>query len=155
MTDQATAHEPRRGREARRAARQGRSAMSIPYITRNLPLTEVLSAEGLELIEHNADRLLAEIGIDFRGYPRALGLFKDAGCDIKGERVRFPPGLARKLCATAPADYMQIARNPARSVHIGGKSTVFAPNYGSPFVHDLDKGRRYGRSEERRVGKEC
>ena len=148
MTDQATPHEPRRGREARRVARQGRSAQSIPYITRNLPLTEVLSAEGLELIEHNADRLLAEIGIDFRGYPSALALLKDAGCDITGERVRFPQGLARKLCATAPQEYFQVARNPARSVHIGGKSTVFAPNYGSPFVHDLDKGRRYGTIED-------
>ena len=25
---------------------------------------------------------------------------------------------------------------------------VFAPNYGSPFVHDLDKGRRYGTLED-------
>ncbi|MFZ8877594.1 MAG: trimethylamine methyltransferase family protein, partial [Ilumatobacteraceae bacterium] len=28
-------------------------------------------------------------------------------------------------------------------VQIGGDATVFAPNYGSPFVHDLDAGRRY------------
>src|SRR3989440_2774777 len=26
---------------------------------------------------------------------------------------------------------------------MGGDATVFAPNYGSPFVHDLDAGRRY------------
>ena len=38
---------------------------------------------------------------------------------------------------------MQHARNPAHNVTIGGDATVFAPNYGSPFVHDLDSGRRY------------
>ena len=31
---------------------------------------------------------------------------------------------------------------------IGGDAMVFAPNYGSPFVHDLDKGRRYGTLED-------
>ena len=31
---------------------------------------------------------------------------------------------------------------------IGGDAMVFAPNYGSPFVDDLDKGRRYGTLED-------
>ena len=140
--------EARRGREARRSARAQRVGAHIPYITRNIPLTEVLSEEGLAIIERNADTLLQEIGIEFRDHPRALTLFKQAGCDIKGERVRFPRGLARQLCATAPAQYVQHARNPERNVVIGGKNTVFAPNYGSPFVHDLDKGRRYGTIED-------
>jgi trimethylamine--corrinoid protein Co-methyltransferase len=140
--------EPRRGREARRSARAQRSVAHIPYITRNIPLTEMLGEEGLAIIERNADTLLQEIGIEFREFPRALALFRQAGCDIKGERVRFPRGLARRLCATTPAQYVQHARNPERSVVIGGKNTVFAPNYGSPFVHDLDKGRRYGTIED-------
>ncbi len=141
-------HEPRRGREARRSARAQRSVASIPYITRAIPLTEMLSEEGLAIIERNADTLLQEVGVEFRDAPRAIALFKEAGCDIKGERVRFPRGLARSLCATAPAQYVQHARNPERNVVIGGKATVFAPNYGSPFVHDLDKGRRYGTIED-------
>ena len=64
----ATVREPRRGREARRSARAHRSAASIPYITRKIPLTEMLSEEGLEIIERNADTLLEEIGIEFRDY---------------------------------------------------------------------------------------
>ncbi len=28
-------------------------------------------------------------------------------------------------------------------MQVGGDATVFAPNYGSPFAHDLDSGRRY------------
>ena len=47
-----------------------------------------------------------------------------------------------------PSDYIQHARNPERTVQIGGKDTVFAPVYGSPFVHDLDNGRRYGTIED-------
>jgi trimethylamine--corrinoid protein Co-methyltransferase len=140
--------EHRRGREARRAARSARGAVTTPYITRNLPLTEVLSDEGLALIEQNAETLLQEVGIEFRDYPSALQRFRDAGADVSGERVRFPRGLARELMVTVPPDYIQHARNPERSVHIGGKDTVFAPVYGSPFVHDLDRGRRYGTIED-------
>jgi trimethylamine--corrinoid protein Co-methyltransferase len=142
------ARDGRRGRDARRAARAQRAGVSIPYITRNLPLTEILTEEGLAIIEHNAETVLEEIGIEFRGHARALELLKGAGCDVKGERVRFPRGLARQLVSTVPSEYLQHARNPERSVHIGGKSTVFAPVYGPPFVHDIDKGRRYGTIED-------
>lgn len=138
----------RRGRDARRAARAQRAGVSIPYITRHLPLTEVLSEEAMQTIEHNAETLLEEIGIEFRDYPRALELLRGAGCDIKGERVRFPRGLAKKLISTVPAQYTQHARNPERAVQIGGNATVFAPNYGSPFVHDIERGRRYGTLED-------
>ncbi len=150
MTDiaPAAAREPRRGREARRTARAKASLASVPYITRKIPLTELVSEEGLATIERNAETLLEEVGIEFRDFPRALALFRNAGCDIKRERVRFPRGLARRLCATTPAQYVQHARNPERNVLIGGDAMVFAPNYGSPFVHDLDKGRRYGMLED-------
>ena len=47
------------------------------------------------------------------------------------------------ITASAPAVYTHHGRNPARSVQVGGNATVFAPAYGSPFVHDLDEGRRY------------
>ncbi len=49
---------------------------------------------------------------------------------------------------TAPREFTQHARNPARNVVIGGKNTVFAPAYGSPFVRSLDEGRRYARIED-------
>ena len=137
------------GREAKRAARAARSAVSVPYITRKIPVYEMLGEEGLALIERNCDTILEEVGIDFRDDAEALDLFRKAGCDVKGERVHFPRGLARKIVQdNAPREFIQHARNPARSVHIGGKSTVFAPAYGSPFVRDLDKGRRYATIED-------
>ncbi len=134
-----SATEPRRGREARRAARAKRGHASIPYITRAIPTTEILSEEGLAIIERNAETLLQEVGVEFREYPVALARFREAGCDIKGERVRFPRGLARKLCATAPSPLRPACAQSRAQRLIGGDATVFAPNYGSPFVHDLDK----------------
>lgn len=137
------------GREAKLAARSARAAVSVPYITRNIPVFEVLGEEGLAQIEANADTILEEVGIDFRDDPEALDLFRQAGCSVEGERVRFPRGLARRLVqASAPREFIQHARNPARSVRIGGNSTVFVPAYGCPFVRCLDHGRRYATIED-------
>ena len=138
----------RRGRDARRVAREANKAITQPYIVRNTPNTEVLGEEGLEIIEANADTVLEEIGIEFRDDAEALELWKQAGADVQGERVHIPRGLARKLIETAPSEFTQHARNPHRSVQIGGRNTVFAPVYGPPFVHDLDQGRRYGTIED-------
>ena len=137
------------GRAGRREARGQTAASAAPFIERNIPYVEILSEENLQLIEHNADRLLAEIGIDFLEDPEVLDLFNEAGADIDGTRVRFPTGMCRQIIqATAPSEYVQHARNPSRSVTIGGKRTVLVPAYGPPFVHDLDNGRRYATIED-------
>ncbi len=62
--------------------------------------------------------------------------------------MHLPKGLARPLCATAPREYVQRARNPERDVTIGGKGLVLAPVYGPPFVRDLEGGRRYATIED-------
>jgi trimethylamine--corrinoid protein Co-methyltransferase len=153
MIDEQQAQTARRarpsGREAKRVARAARAAASIPYITRALPYYEVLTEEGLTIIEQNADTILAEVGIEFRDDPEALAIWKRAGAEVDNERVRFPRGFCRSLItATAPREFVQHARNPARTVVIGGKNTVFAPAYGSPFIRSLDEGRRYARIDD-------
>ena len=141
---EAAGRSARRGREARRASRLKPKRTSTPFITRKIPLMEVLSLEGLEMIEANAETILEEIGVDFRDDPESLRLWREAGADVDGERVRVPRRLAWSLLRTAPGTFTQHARNPVRSVQVGGSHTVFAPVYGPPFVHDLDGGRRYG-----------
>ena len=138
------------GRAGRIAVRRAPVSVEIEsYISRQIPYSGLLNEEALELIEHNADTVLEEIGIDFRETPDALLLWRDAGADVDGHRVRFPRGLCRSLIqATAPAEYTQHARNPARTTIIGGDRTVLAPAYGSPFVRDLDQGRRYATIED-------
>ena len=137
------------GRTARQAARCAPVTKGLPYITRNVPVYEVLDEEGLALIEKNAGTILQEVGVEFRGDAEALKIWKDAGADTNGERVRIPNGLCKKLIQdNAPSEFTQHARNPQRSVRIGGKNTVLVPAYGSPFVLDLDKGRRYATIED-------
>jgi len=133
-------------RRARRERRQsGSSTVAAPaYVIRNIPYYAFLDEEALVRIEQQADWLLEENGIEFRDDPKALEVWKTAGADVKETRVHLPKGMARELIKTAPPEFTQHARNPARTVKIGGKHTVFAPIYGAPFVRCLEKGRRYG-----------
>ena len=132
----------RAGRAATRAA--GVKAQGVPYIQRQIPPYELLNEDGLALVERKADQLLAEVGIEIRDDEESLRLFRAAGASVDGITVRFQPGQIRELCATAPREFTQHARNPLRSVQIGGDNVVLAPTYGSPFVRDLANGRRYG-----------
>ncbi|HIG12966.1 MAG TPA: trimethylamine methyltransferase [Gammaproteobacteria bacterium] len=66
------------------------------------------------------------------------------GADLRSDRGLFRAGTTRGRCTTAPRQFTQVARNPDRSVIIGGASQIFAPVYGAPFVRDLQGGRRYG-----------
>ncbi len=129
----------RRPREARPAA-----PVAPAFVTRRIPHYALLDEEALERIEAQAYRLLERVGIEFRDDPDALRRWREAGAEVSGTRVRTAPELVRGLLASAPAEFTQVARNPARSVRIGGQHQVFAPVYGSPFVRDLEGGRRYG-----------
>lgn len=147
-------------RRSRRTARPERSAtpgqnlhLQVPYLRRGIPTYDLLGDDSLDKIDAAVDRLLAEIGIEFRDDPETVALFRKAGGQVtdKAENtwtIRFEPGLIRALLATAPACFTQHARNPANNVEIGGDAMVFAPAYGSPFVMDLDRGRRYGTLED-------
>src|SRR5579862_2215411 len=144
MTTDASAGEGRRRRRAPRV--RALHPAAAPFITRAIPPYAMLDEEALATIEAHAERLLEEIGLEIRGDAEAVRLWREAGADIVEEcRVRVPKGLARTIVRrSAPATFTQHARNPARSVTIGGRGTVLAPAYGSPFVSDAGGGRRYG-----------
>jgi len=139
-----------RKRRTPRSARGQRKILATPaYITRVLPFYDPLDEEQLVRLEEQADWLIQEIGIAFKGDPAALHIWRKAGADVgHDDKVRLPRGMARKLCETIPREFEQVARNPERSVRIGGKNQVFAAVYGPPFVRDLDEGRRYGTIED-------
>ena len=131
------------GGSARRAERTAVSFETAKFIQRNIPNFEILNEEALQIIEYNAETVLEEIGVNFVENEAALQRWREAGADVRGERVHIPRGLARKLCSTAPKTYTQYARNPARNVEVGGRGLVLAPVYGPPFVRDMEGGRRY------------
>ena len=135
----------RGGGRARKRRRAGAAPAAVAGARRRIPTYELLSEEGLDLIDRTTDRILRDIGIEFRGDTAALALWREAGADVRGERVRFEPGHLKAIIAeSAPRSFTQHARNPERSVLIGQDNVVFAPAYGAPFVHDMDGGRRYG-----------
>ena len=140
----------RKSRRARRSKNPniGGNLAAPAYIKREIPFYAFLSEDNLVKLEDQADWIIQEVGLEFREDPVALEIWKEAGADVDGTRVKAPKGMIRALCQTAPSEFVQHARNPDRAVHIGGQNQVFAPVYGPPFVRDLEKGRRYGTIED-------
>ncbi len=152
--DTTTGRTRRRGGGTKRSAASGDNPhLVVPFIRRGIPTYDILEEPALDRIEATSERILAEIGMEFREDPETVDLFRAAGGKVTERgpdvwNIRFEPGLIRDILKTAPAQFTQHARNPANNVEIGGDAVVFAPAYGSPFVMDLDQGRRYGTIED-------
>ena len=139
---------------ARRARRERDNDRDIappsPYVRRNFATFDPLDPETLDRLDQQIDWILEDVGIAFRDDPVALEIWQraaGAGVRLEGDVVRAPADWVRSQCRLAPTEFVQHARNPDRSVTIGGKNQVFAPIYGAPFVRDLKGGRRYGDME--------
>src|SRR5207247_2471660 len=92
-------------------------------------------------IHEQAMTILEEIGVDFL-HGRARDLFAKAGMRVEDNRVRFERAFVMEQVAKTPPTFDLQARNPARSVVLGGDNVVTAPVYGPPFITDLERGRR-------------
>src|SRR5467141_3415476 len=102
---------------------------------------DILGEEGVEAIHGQAMNILEEIGIDFL-HERAREMFAKAGMKVDDMRVRFDRDFILETVAKTPATFELQARNPSRSVVLGGDNVVTAPVYGPPFITDLERGRR-------------
>jgi len=120
----------------------------VPYVKRQLPFFDPLDEEQLIKIEQQVDWMLENIGFAFRDDPEAVRIWKEAGVKLEGDKVFADAQWVRSQCSKAPSQFTQLARNPQRSVTIGGNNQVFAPIYGAPFVRDLEGGRRYATLED-------
>ena len=58
------------GRAARQTTRNTSNAQREAFLTRLIKPYELVSDEGLELLEQNADTILDEIGVEFEEPPR-------------------------------------------------------------------------------------
>ena len=114
-----------------------------------MPPLAILCEEELSLIDDTALRVLEELGLEFQN-PRALEILKRHGAEVDGETsmARMDRALVREMVAKAPASFELHARNPERSVTMGGNWINFAPVAGPPNVSDLDRGRRPGTFED-------
>jgi len=117
------------------------------------PVLRVLNEEGWSSWSRNADTILEAIGIDFRDDPEASRSGRPRGPTYRASGVfHFARGMCRALIqASAPREFTQHARNPARNVVNRRQEHGICPAYGSPFVRSLDEGRRYARIEDFRI----
>jgi trimethylamine---corrinoid protein Co-methyltransferase len=106
----------------------------------DLPRYEILDEAALAELERGWRRIVSELGIEFL-HPEALEYLRAAGQEVEGDLVRFDPDWILEQVAKAPHEFDLQARNPERSVHIGGDHMVFSAVYGCPFVREGDERR--------------
>ena len=147
MTLQPEKHTRKGGRAARRAARVNAPIIHQPALMRNVPVYEVVNAEGVEQIHDLAMRIVESIGVDFRD-AESLDIWKKTDAEIQGERVRVSRDTLMALVDQAPSEYVHHARNPERTVTVGGRSMVVSPSYGPPYIYDLEGKRRTATLED-------
>jgi trimethylamine--corrinoid protein Co-methyltransferase len=147
VTLQPEKHTRKGGRAARRAARVNAPIIHQPALMRNVPVYEVVNAEGVEQIHDLAMRIVESIGVDFRD-AESLDIWKKTDAEIQGERVRVSRDTLMALVDQAPSEYVHHARNPERTVTVGGRSMVVSPSYGPPYIYDLEGRRRTATLED-------
>jgi trimethylamine--corrinoid protein Co-methyltransferase len=102
----------------------------------NMPRYEILSEDAMDVLDRGWRRIVSELGIEFL-LPEAVELFRQAGQTVEGEHlVKLDPEFILEQVAKAPREFDLQARNPDRSVHIGGDHMVFSAVYGPPFVRE-------------------
>jgi len=139
----------RSGRAARLLARANPAPVYLPTLDRKIGPIDLLGLEGVEKIHNAAMTVLESTGIIFRD-PVALADWKRAGAEVQGERVRIEREMLMDLISTVPTTYKMHARNPERSLDVGGRNSIFANAYGAPFVYGLDGVRRPSQLEDAR-----
>jgi trimethylamine--corrinoid protein Co-methyltransferase len=103
-----------------------------------MPRYEILSEDAMDVLDRGWRRIVSELGVEFM-LPEAVELFRKAGQTVEGDQlVKFDPDFVLEQVAKAPREFDLAARNPERTVHIGGDHMVFAPVYGPPFVREGD-----------------
>ena len=104
-------------------------------LVNEMPRYEILDEAAMQELERGWRRIVSELGIEFL-YEPALEYFRGAGQQVDGQLVKFDPDWILEQVAKAPAEFTLQARNPERSVQIGGKHMVFSAVYGCPFVRE-------------------
>ena len=109
-------------------------------IVNSLPRYEILSGDAMAALDRGWRRIVTELGIEFI-LPEAVEEFRKAGQTVDGTVVKLDPDFVLEQVAKAPREFDLQARNPERSIHVGGDHMAFASVYGCPFVREGDERR--------------
>lgn len=108
---------------------------------------QLLTQNEIEMIHENSLRIMENIGIVMTD-EQAREILSKHGAILDGERVKFPKKLVEEAIKLSPSSYTLHGRNADKNVGISTEFTAYAGPYGSPFVTDLDRGRRKGTLED-------
>jgi len=100
-----------------------------------MPRYEILSEEAIDTLDKGWRRIVSELGVEFLS-DEALELFRREGQQVDGQNVKLDPDFVMEQVGKAPREFDIQARNPERTVHIGGQHMVFSAVYGCPFVRE-------------------
>ena len=97
------------------------------------PRMNILKQEDFDKLHEATLKIYEEVGIAFHS-DKALDVFKRHGVKVDGNKVHFRAADVETALETAPSKFTIHARDPEKSVVIGGNELVVSPGYGSPFV---------------------
>jgi trimethylamine--corrinoid protein Co-methyltransferase len=102
------------------------------------PRYEILSEDAMAVLDRGWRRLLTDIGVEFL-LDEAVEVFRAAGQRVEdSNRVYLDPEFVLEQVAKAPREFDVQARNPDKTIHVGGQHMAFASVYGCPFVRQGD-----------------
>ena len=87
----------------------------------------------LDQIHNRSLELLQDCGIRFSS-EKALEVFRSRGFRVNGPTVYFEEKDIVEALETVPSQFTIKARNPEKSICIGGGDYLMAPGYGPPFI---------------------
>jgi trimethylamine--corrinoid protein Co-methyltransferase len=135
-------------RAARRQQRGQIPLLNLPFRQLRNPFTplQVIDSGQLDQLHEGSMHILETIGLDFLD-GETLDLWQKAGAkvDHAARHVWLDRHLVLELVAKAPSSFTWQARNPERTVTIGGNHITMVPTGGAVFAANRDIGRRPGK----------
>jgi len=107
---------------------------------RNFEPLRILSGSQVEQIHSAALQVLDEVGFRYES-ERALKLLEEHGCRVDHEErvAKIPPDLVEWAIRKTPSSFMVRARDPEKSIRLGGNTVYFMNSAGARHA-DVDTG---------------
>lgn len=133
-------------RESRRR-RKAEAATAQPFLhpRRAYRPVDILSEEEVAQVHALSLRLLRDVGLKVL-HEDAWPILEANGCRVERDSgmTYFDPDAVEHWLAKAPSQFEMLARDPAKSLKIGGDFIHYGSASSAPNVLDLDRGRRPG-----------
>ena len=100
-----------------------------------------LKYEQLTTLHNACMKILSKVGVVFHD-AEALEIFKKHGFKVDGKKVFFAEDQVMKSLETVPSEFTIQARNPEKSVTIGGDHFALGPGWGAPSIISANGKRR-------------